>query len=526
MTDLAFDPESDREMEVTAAESTDAPRSRKHPKQADLLARIAKAADLFHTPDLEAYADITVNGHRETWPVRSSGFRDWLSRAYYEDFTSVPSAQAMREAVELVAARARIDGAERPVFVRVGWLVGRVYLDLADPAWRVVEVDRDGWRIVAAPPVAFRRPRGLLALREPVGGGGLSRLGDLVNVRDVDDLRLVVGFLVGCLRGRGPFPILAVKGEQGSAKTTTVRIIRNLIDPNTAADRTAPRDERDLMIAARNGWLVSFDNLSSIPAWLSDGIARLSTGAGMATRELYTDSDEVIFRAWRPLMVNGIGDVLHKSDVLDRAIVVDLPRIPDERRRAEADLWAAFEVAHPALLGALLSAVSTALAREPDVHLSPMPRMADFARFVVAASPALGWPDEGDGSFLAAYRSNRKSAHEIAIEGSPIGALVRQFIDDRTEWQGTAGELLKALEDQGGDRATRQRDWPKTARAMGDRMRAIAPNLRATGIEVDLPDPHHRQAGTGRRVITLRRSRSDRHDGHDSQNPPQEPPKS
>lgn len=514
-------PDFSRETDITAAESTDAPRGRKQPKQADRLAEIANDLDSFHTPDGDAYAHIAINGHRETWPVRSSGFRDWLSRAYYKTFTSVPSAQAMREATELIGARARIEGDERPVFVRVGCLDGRVYLDLADPAWRVVEVDSDGWRIVGTPPVAFRRPRGLLALPEPIRGGDLSALEELVNVRDADDLRLVVGFLVGCLRGRGPFPILAVKGEQGSAKTTTVRIIRNLIDPNTAADRTAPRDERDLMIAARNGWLISFDNLSSIPAWLSDGIARLSTGAGMTTRELYTDSDEVIFRAWRPLMVNGISDVLHKSDVLDRAIVVELPRIPDQRRRAEADLLAAFEEARPTLLGALLSAVSTALSREADVHLSSMPRMADFARFVVAASPALGWPEEGAGSFLAAYRSNRSSAHEIAIEGSPVGALVRQFMDDRTDWQGTAGELMKALEEKGDDRATRQRDWPKTPRAMGDRVRAIAPNLRATGIEVDLPDARHRQAGTGRRVMTLRKSRNDRHDGHDSQNPPQ-----
>ena len=42
------------------------------PSQADILVMLAEAAELFHTPDEIGYADIEINGHRETWAIKSS----------------------------------------------------------------------------------------------------------------------------------------------------------------------------------------------------------------------------------------------------------------------------------------------------------------------------------------------------------------------------------------------------------------------------------------------------------------------
>src|SRR5262249_19021261 len=154
---------------------------------------------------------------------------------------------------------------------------------------------------------------------------------------------------------------LAVTGEQGSAKSTLLRLLRALIDPNVAAIRSFPHDERDLIIAASNGWLPCFDNASSIPIWLSDALCRLATGGGFATRTLYENDEETIFNAMRPVCVNGIEDVVNRGDLADRAIALVLPRIAEEQRKTEAALWHAFERERPAILGALLDAVSGAL---------------------------------------------------------------------------------------------------------------------------------------------------------------------
>jgi hypothetical protein len=107
-------------------------------------------------------------------------------------------------------------------------------------------------------------------------------------------------------------------------------VARRLIDPNGAPLRSEPREIRDIMIAATNGWIVAYDNLSRLPDWLSDALCRLSTGGGFSTRELCSDTDEVLFEAQRPVALNGIEELATRADLLDRAVLVYLPRISDE----------------------------------------------------------------------------------------------------------------------------------------------------------------------------------------------------
>ena len=138
------------------------------------------------------------------------------------------------------------------------------------------------------------------------------------------------------------------------------------------------------MIAASNGWIISFDNLSHVPSWLSDALCLLATGGGFSTRELYTDSEEVLFDAQRPVILNGIEELASRGDLLDRTIVLYLPSISEEKREPESAFWAAFESARPALLGAFLDVVSGALSRLPDIKLPKKPRLADFAVWATA----------------------------------------------------------------------------------------------------------------------------------------------
>ena len=70
---------------------------------------------------------------------------------------------------------------------------------------------------------------------------------------------------------------------------------------------------------------------------------RLATGGGFAVRQLYTDQDEVLFDAARPVILNGIEDIVTRPDLADRAILLMLEPIPEERRRPKQELWAAFE---------------------------------------------------------------------------------------------------------------------------------------------------------------------------------------
>jgi hypothetical protein len=452
---------------------------------------------LFRSTDGEScYATVAVNDHHETWPVRSKGFRRWLVSKFYLIEGKPPAAQAMTDALGAIEARSQYSGNVHDVHVRVGGDDTAIYLDLVNEPWEVVKVTASGWQIIADPPLKFRRARAMRSLPRPIGGGSLHELRRFVNVRDDGQWSLLVAWLVASLRGRGPYPVLGLGGQHGSAKSTTAEMLRYLIDPNTAMLRAEPRNPRDVAIAANNGLCVALDNIATLQPWLSDCLCRLATGGGFATRELFSDFDEAIFSAQRPVIVNGIEEVITRPDLLDRAILLDLPPIEEDKRRPASVLWSMFEAARPRLLGALLDAVAIALRREKSIELPRLPRMADFAIWATAAAPALGWDDT---HFLKVYSSNREQAHEVALDASPIGASVRAIAEG--EWTGTAAELLVKMNAETDDATKKSKTWPATARKLGADLRRIAPYLRAVGIKVEFSD--RRDLGSRRRQINI-----------------------
>ena len=465
------------------------------PKQADILVELAACAELFHTPDSTAYADIEVDGHRETWPIRRKVFKRWLMRQYYRQTGSTPNSEAMNSALGVIEAEAIFDAPEIDVHVRVAGNDGKIYVDLGDEAWRAIEIDTDGWRIIDDPPVRFRRPAGMLSLPVPVTGGSIEALRSFLNVQSDADFVLVVCWALACLRNRGPYPVLVLSGEHGSAKSNFSAILRSLIDPNTAPLRALPREDRDLFIAATNGHVLTFDNVSNLPAWISDTLCRLATGGGFAVRQLYTDQDEVLFDATRPVILNGIEDIVTRPDLADRSIFLMLEPISEESRRSEAELWAVFEAERPLILGVLLDAVSLGLRRLPDIKLQRLPRMADFALWATACEVAF-W-DEG--TFLRAYAGNRDEAVDNVIEGDPVAAAVRAMMTERTVWTGTATELLGVLEEAAGERVARSKTWPSSPRGLSGRLRRAATFLRKIGIEID----YAREGRTRTRIIHI-----------------------
>lgn len=449
--------------------------------QAQLLIELAGVASLFHAPDKTCFADIVVSGHRETWPIRGRGFGQWLGRGFYERTGGAPGSEALQNALNVIQAKALFEGPERSVHVRVAGLDGQLYLDLGDATWRAVEIDSFGWRVIDDPPVRFRRAAGMRPLPMPQSGASVELLRSFLNVRSDTDFVLTVAWLLACLRDHGPYPVIVLSGEQGTAKSTFTEMLRSLIDPNTAALRALPREERDLFIAASNAHVLAFDNVSGLPGFVSDTLCRLATGASFAVRQLYSDQEEVLFEASRPVILNGIEDIVNRADLASRALFLTLEPISEERRRPESELWAAFEVEKPRLLGALLDAIAMGLKRLPETRLPRLPRMADFAIWATACETAL-WPA---GTFMAAYDNNRADAVESVIESDPVAAAVRALMNNRTSWSGTATELLAALANAAGERIAKSKTWPGDARALANRLRRVATFLRQVGIAVE-----------------------------------------
>jgi len=451
-----------------------------------MLTHIAACSELFHTAIGSAFADLVIDGHRETWPIRSKRFRGWLRRRYYEATGSALGGHAISSELDLLEARAQFDAPERSVHVRIAENAGRIYLDLADDYWRAVEIGPDGWRVNPCPPVRFRRPAGMLPLPVPEPGGSIEILGSFFNLPSRSDFVLVIAWLLATLRSSGPYPLLAISGEQGSAKTVLSKMLKALVDPNAAPVRTLPREERELMIAANNGYVLAFDNLSGLPAWLSDALCRLATGGSFAVRQLYTDDEEVLFQAARPLLLNGIEEVISRPDLADRSIFLTLPPLADARRQSERELWRQFELARPCILAALLDLVVHGLRILPGFGLDHLPRMADFALWAAACETAL-W---SSGTFSRAYEENRKAAIGGIIDADPVAVCVREIMAERSSWQGSAADLLRMQETQPHEiqrRARLMRAISVRRRRPGERCRPRPDSCR--------PAPRSAQAG-------------------------------
>jgi hypothetical protein len=366
--------------------------------------------------------------------------------------------------------------------VRIADLRDRIFLDLANADWQVVEVTPQGWQVISGDqaPVKFRRPNGTEALPMPEPGGTLLELASFIRT-DRSGLVLAAAWLVASLTDRGPAPVLNLKGEQGTSKTTVTRVLQCLVDPRGGALRSAPRKEKDLAVAARNAWVVSFDNLSSISTDQSDWLARLSTGSSFTTRLLYSNGEEAIFSARRPVIINSIVDVVGRPDLLQRTIVVQLQKISEFQRLPESAFWPQFERARPRLLGAILSALAGALARWNETHTNGMPRMADFYHLACATGEAL---PGGTPAFLEAWRSMESAAIESSIDSEPIGRPLLNLLEIERKWRAPAGELLRMLNAFDVLGARNHNSWPRTPQGLVAALRRLIPALEVFGWHV------------------------------------------
>ena len=410
---------------------------------------------------------------------------------------STPNSQALQDALNVLGGHASFRGPEHLTCTRLAEHDGAIYLDLANEQWTVVEVTATGWKVIADPPVKFRRARGMLPLPTPLKGGDIGDLRRFVNTTD-DDWPLVITWLIAALRPSRPYPVLTLHGDQGSAKSTLARVLRGLADPNKADLRSIPKDDRDLIIAATNGWLIVLDNLSHIQEWLSNALCRLATGGGFGTRTLYENDEETLFDAQRPIIINGIEELATRGDLLDRSISLYLPSIEDENRRPEKEFWPDYYAARPRILGALLTAVSLALQNVDTINLSKLPRMADFALWAAAAAPALGISQE---VFLTAYQNNRESANELALDASPVAQPLTALLDEGG-FEGTATELMKKLNQKVDEATQRLKAWHRSGQALSNTLRRLASNLRAKGVSVEFSRETDKKR---RRVISIMR---------------------
>ncbi len=275
-----LDQASDPADEPKSATNKRVARSSRRGSATATLLSIAERFELFHSADGTDFADIDIDNHRETLALHSREFKDRLEYDYFREVEDAPPRDAVQSAISTLKSRAKYEGPERSVHVRVAQQEGRLFLDLADRERRAIQITADGWSIIHDPSARFHRPGGMLALPVPERGGSIDDLKPFLNLQDESDFVMVATWLMASLRPRGPYPVLAVSGEHGSAKSSLSRLLRSLVDPNFVPLRSIPKNSQDFFIMAKHAHVMALDNLSGLPNWASDALCRMSTGGG------------------------------------------------------------------------------------------------------------------------------------------------------------------------------------------------------------------------------------------------------
>ncbi|WP_117161420.1 hypothetical protein [Paraliobacillus sp. X-1268] len=458
---------------------------KRKPTQADTLIRLGRSTKFFKNDLEEAYAEIKINDHTELWKVKSKTFKMWLTKKYFEETGQATTSDAMNQALGVMEMMAMFDGEKHRLHLRVAEKNDKYYYDLADADWRVIEITPTGCEIVDNPPILFTRNKNTKAQVMPDFEGDIRLLLKHVRIKSEDDQILLLIYVVTCLIPNMPHAVLVFSGEKGAAKTTSMRNIRQVIDPAVRDLMTMPNSIQDLAISLANNYMPCFDNLDNLSAAKSDLLCIASTGGGFSKRTLFTDDDETLLELQRCPALNGINVVVTRPDLMDRSIPIELERISEEGRKEENVVRSEFDRDKPSIVGGAFQILSKAMAIYPDVKLDKLSRMADFTRWGFAIAEAMGYEGE---RFLEAYKNNQNKSNEEAISSHPVAAVIVALMRNCNSWTGTVAELLTRLDYEAGRERidTNVKSWPKAAHILSRRLKEVKSNLKEVGITFDI----------------------------------------
>lgn len=452
---------------------------------ATLLLSLTDDLELFHLPgdEHEGWATTISDGRRETHRIRSERFRSMLCARLWRAHHRPANQAALESAITTLEARAVHDGPPIAVEFRVVGDEEMIYIDLGDTMRHFIHVTRHGWSIERDAPVRFFRPRGQLSFPIPERGGTLKLLRPFVNVESEDDWLIFLAWIIYTFQSASDFVILTIFGEHDSAKSTVARLAKEFTDPGIASARAAPASMEDLAVSARNSRTISYDNLSSLSPELADAFCRMATGTCFAGRRHYTNEEEYLIEAKRPIVINAIPDVLERPDLIDRVACIWLPPISDENRIPTAEFKARLDGQRTLIFGALLDALSGVLKLLPTVEVVAPPRMADFARWGTALEQYLGYEP---GSFMRAYENNRAALVLTGLDDFVLLAPLRLLLAaNKGPWEGTPLQLLgklNALKTPSLEVSRKSQGWPRTAGGLSSLLRRHRRGLEKLGI--------------------------------------------
>ena len=473
----------------------------------DVLLQAAAACDFFEGTDGDGYARVPRASGTLIVALRSSLFDRWLRADYFEraprmrrSSARAPSKEAVEQAISTLEARALFHASsqgKQRVFLRTGGTYDedgrlcRIYIDLANEAGEVVEITPGAWRVITNPPVNLLRTAKQHALPRPDPAGSLAELVPLLRTEREYEKVFVLAWLVFAFHPDGPYPVLVLHGPAGAGKSTETKFLRSLVDPVETMVRRPPRTPEDLFVWARHNAVVALENISNVSDRQSDDLCSIATGAGVASRALYTNADESSYTVKRPVLINGIEEFVRRNDLASHTLKVHIPALSATDRKAEGRIRHERDRARPRVLGGICHALAEAL-RHPAHRPQRLPRMADFACFVDAARAVF---PPGTPSLIEALSELQDEMARERAEASPVCTALAAALREQPD-HALTGDMKSWW--QSLQRYTAEGEgWPRNVQAFRSAVRREEPVLSHMGIHLEAlqqKDPITRRA--------------------------------
>lgn len=402
-----------------------------------------------------------------------------LIRDYYQTTGEAPAPLSLKQAVNIFHGELENSEEKRiEVHTRIGRFKDSLIYDIGDGK-NFIEINHDEWKMIENPPIMFERQQSQLPQALPNGEqADLTTLFQFINITKPSDQLLLLVYLVCAFIPDIPRPILNSSGEQGSAKTTALKIIRSLVDPANPAMVSLPNDPREFVQMASHNYMLLLDNLTYLKDWQSDALCRFITGDGFSKRALFTNNEDFLYSFMRVIGLSGINQIATKADLLDRALIIKFERLESSNRVTERQLWKRFEELKPTLFSTLLTVVAKTLSVVDSIQLKNPNRLADFHQYAAAAAHSMGFTIE---QLDDALKTNTDRQNREALEASGVAKTIVRLMDGRQEYTASSTELfneLKFIAQQ--ELSTNQ--FPKGSNWLWKKIVEVRPNLQEVGI--------------------------------------------
>ena len=459
----------------------------------ELIATIQDSALFFKGNKTEGYATLPSGIHV---PIDSEQFEDFILSVAYAQEPRFYIGQTQLQSIKRFLNFEVISNSNyqtKKVFKRYGHDdLGNIWILADTNPVRYIKISpgelEDNLEVC---PVVIVLNKEALALPKLTQRAELHLLNKYMNVEKYQR-PLIHTFLVECAVANGQFSILQLLGQESTGKSTLIKILHKLIDPNEDVN-VGLSDEWSFYIMASQTHLVDYDNLEkdTTHKWVNQALSRIALGTTYFKRKLHTNSGTNSIRTANPQIIASIEQVIDKSDVLSRSFVINLPIMDSKDFKLDSAFWDAFDNDYPYIFTGLVKAIQHVLKNKDKASRENLERMTEshLVGRTLESFEGLNWGMTYDDSLA----NNKEVVAETIIDEKPVAQWLKLYIEAEkivdkeltpTQWLEEMNKDQVTFDVDPTEMQIIQKSLPRTSRTLGSRFAQVQKPLERFGIKL------------------------------------------